>query len=90
MNTARIDIPKADAKGLGIGEAISITLVGTIRALETYDMSVPTDPGKQPKKADPKITVGIDIAKTIIGEKPAKTPKQAFDRAFNKAGKGEE
>jgi hypothetical protein len=89
MNTARIDIPKGEAKGLGIGESISITLTGTIKALETYNMADrPMVTGeKKEKKEPPKVTVSIEIAKTKIGEKPAKTPKQAFDASYEKESK---
>jgi len=90
MKTSRIDIDKANATGLSLGDSISITQIGTIKSLETYDMCCgPTVADeKKAKKESPKVTLTLEVAKTEIDKTSTKkTPKQAFDKAFEESGK---
>lgn len=90
MKTARIDVAKADAKGLGVDETVTLVLTGRIRGLETYDFTAPVAVGdkSEGKKEPPKITVNLDIESVKV-EKVKKeiTPKKAFTDAYKKEAK---
>lgn len=93
MKTARIDVAKADGEGLVLGASVSITLTGTIKGLDTYDMTempLTTSDDKKEKKEPPKVTINLEIAKTELSKGPGKTPKQAFNEEYDKGKKKEE
>jgi len=88
MKNARIDVAKTEGEGLSLGENISITLTGTVKALETYDMTGPmVESDKKEKKEPPKVTVNLEYDKVEIKKGPKNTPKQAFDKAVKEAEK---
>lgn len=93
MKTARIDVAKADAKGLGVDETVTLVLTGRIKGLETYDFTNPVSVGdkSEDKKEPPKITVNLDIESVKVEKVKEKvTTKKAFDEAYKKELKAEE
>ncbi len=90
MKTARIDVSKPDGAGLSLGDNVSITLTGTVKGLDTYDMAdmpVSTEGETKAKKEPPKVTVNLEISNTTI--KTESAGKKAFEKAYEGKKKAE-
>lgn len=92
--TARIDVAKADAKGLGIDETVTLAVTGKIKGLETYDLMdqpVAASDEKPKKKEPPRVTINLEIESVAVKEiKKKSSPEKAFADAYEKENKKEE
>lgn len=77
----RIDISKDQAKGLGVGDEVSISVKGEVTGVSTFDLAM----GPDEKKSKPKINLSVKYESVSINGKEA--AKKVFDKGFEKMTK---
>lgn len=78
----RIDISKDQAKGLGVGDEVSISVKGEVTGVSTFDL---VGPGE--KEKNPKINLSVKYKSVSINGKEA--AKKVFDKGFEEMTKEE-